>query len=204
MNKLAILGAGGHGKVIADLAQLNGWRQIDFYDDAWPEKKDNRHWLVVGDALRLRTALKHYQGLMIAIGDNRIRAQKLKLFLDLDAPLVTLIHPAAQVSRYVSFGPGCVVMAGACVNADTRVGAGAIVNTGCSIDHDCLLGTCVHVSPGARIAGGVRIGDESWIGLGACVNQQLTIGAGVMVGAGAVVVKDLPDGVTAVGVPARY
>ncbi|MGE4416361.1 MAG: acetyltransferase, partial [Marinobacterium sp.] len=83
------------------------------------------------------------------------------------------------------------------------IGKGVILNTGCSIDHDCTIGDCAHISPGARLAGGVKVGMQSWVGIGASVKQLINIGHQVTVGAGAVVLVDLPDGVTAVGVPAK-
>lgn len=204
MKKLAILGASGHGKVVADIAECCGWNVIEFFDDAWPAIDSNGHWQVIGDTATLIQALSQYSGVIVAIGNNRVRATKLKLLFNSQAALVNLIHPDAIVSRYSSIGAGSVVMAGVIVNVDTTIGEGAILNTGCSIDHDCLLGSCVHVSPGAHLAGLVSVGDESWIGIGACVRQSTSIGARAIVGAGAAVVFDLPDGVTALGVPARY
>lgn len=204
MKKLAILGASGHGKVVADIAECCGWQHVDFFDDAWPAVDSNGHWQVIGDTAALIQELSQYSGVIVAIGNNRIRAAKFELLIKSQAPMISLIHPDAIISRYSSIGVGSVVMAGVVVNADTTIAEGAILNTGCSIDHDCSFGSCVHVSPGARLAGLVSVGDESWIGIGACVRQSTSIGARVIVGAGAAVVSDLPDGVTALGVPARY
>jgi acetyltransferase-like isoleucine patch superfamily enzyme len=83
------------------------------------------------------------------------------------------------------------------------IGTGAIFNTGCSVDHDAQLADGVHICPGARLAGAVHVGTRSWLGIGASVIQQVRIGSDVTVGAGAAVVRDLADGVTAVGVPAK-
>ena len=204
MEKLAILGASGHGKVVADIAECRGWQQIDFFDDAWPDVVVNGHWQVVGDTAALVQGLSQYSGVIVAIGDNRIRAAKFELLLKSQAPMISLIHPDTTISRYSSIGVGSVVMAGVVVNVDTIVAEGVILNTGCSIDHDCSVGCFVHISPGACLAGGVHVGDESWIGIGATVRQSVSIGKKVMVGAGAAVVCDLPDGVTALGVPAHY
>ncbi|MGH8436286.1 MAG: acetyltransferase [Pseudomonas sp.] len=203
MRKLAILGASGHGKVVADTAECCDWQSVEFFDDAWPALKANGAWPVVGETTALLSRVDDFDGVVVAIGNNRIRYAKLLELQKAGAKLATLVHPAAIVSRYAAIDVGSVVFAGVVVSADTRVGLGAILNTGCSIDHDCVLGAAVHVSPGARLAGGVQVGDLSWIGIGASVRQLIRIGRNVMVGAGAAVVLNIPDDVTAIGVPAR-
>lgn len=203
MNRLAVLGASGHGKVIADLAEILGWHEVVFFDDAWPQVAQNGAWTVAGDSQALVNQLSRYAGVVVAIGNNRIRADKLRWLAKNTAPIVSLIHPSAVISRYVCFGDGCVVMAGVVVNADSNIADGVILNTGCSVDHDCAIGACAHISPGVRLAGGVRVGAQSLVGIGACVKQLVSIGQQVVIGAGAAVVTDLPDGVTAVGVPAK-
>lgn len=203
MKRLAVLGASGHGKVVADTAQCCGWDQVDFYDDAWPGLASNGSWLVVGDSAAMYARLQNYQGVIVAIGNNTVRHVKLAALIDAAAPVVSLIHPMAVVSQYASIGLGSVAFAGAVVNADAKIGLGAILNTGCSVDHDCVLGDTVHVSPGARLAGAVSVGERSWVGIGASVRQLVRIGSDVVVGAGASVVSDVPDGVVVVGVPAK-
>ncbi|CDZ94618.1 acetyltransferase [Pseudomonas saudiphocaensis] len=203
MSRLAILGASGHGKVVADTAECCGWTTVEFFDDAWPGQKKNDMWQVVGDTAALMERLANFDGVVVAIGNNRIRHAKLLELQAAGARLVTLVHPAATVSRYVSIGKGTVVFAGAVVNAGACINPGSILNTGCSVDHDCLLGDAVHISPGARLAGGVQVGDLSWIGIGASVRQLIRIGQRVMVGAGAAVIGDIPNDVTVAGVPAK-
>lgn len=204
MKRLSILGASGHGKVVADIAECCGWQAIEFFDDAWPTVQKSGAWKVVGDTNALIGQLENYDGTVVAIGNNRIRYEKIQDLKASGARLVILIHPSAEVSKYALLGLGSVVMAGVVVNADAKIGDGAILNTCCSVDHDCNLGEAVHVSPGARLAGGVHVGDRSWIGIGSSVRQGIDIGSNVMVGAGAAVTRNIPNGVTAVGVPARY
>lgn len=203
MRSLAILGASGHGKVVADTAECCGWGSIEFFDDHWPALQRNGHWDVVGNTAALLERLEDFDGVVVAIGANKVRHLKLIELHAAGARLCTLIHPAATVSRYASLDYGSVVFAGAVVNADARIGAGAIVNTGCSIDHDCVLGSAVHISPGARLAGGVNVGNLSWVGIGATVRQLVSIGAGSTIGAGAAVVANVADNLTVVGIPAR-
>ncbi|MTZ15530.1 acetyltransferase [Pseudomonas sp. JL972] len=203
MNRLAILGASGHGRVVADTAECCGWQAVQFFDDAWPDLLENGVWPVVGDTAALMSRLADFDGVLVAIGNNRIRNAKLLELQAAGAPMVTLVHPAATVSRYAAIGDGTVVFAGAVVNAGARINPGAILNTCCSIDHDCLLGDAVHISPGARLAGGVQVGDLSWIGIGASVRQLICIGHRVVVGAGSAVVGDIPNDVTVAGVPAK-
>ncbi|ORL63667.1 acetyltransferase [Pseudomonas putida] len=203
MKKLAVLGASGHGKVVADTAESCGWTEIVFFDDAWPSRVVNGSWPVVGTSDDLLAQIQNFDGVIVAIGNNAVRQAKLFALLQSGAILATLVHPAACVSRYATVGGGTVIFAGAVLNAGASIGMGGILNTGCSVDHDCDLAESVHVSPGARLAGGVHIGDRTWIGIGACVKQMVTIGSDVLVGAGAAVVNDLVGGVTVVGVPAR-
>lgn len=203
MKRLAILGASGHGKVVADSAECAGWKEIVFYDDAWPKCETNGVWQVIGDTKALLNSLSRYDGIVIAIGQNSIRAKKQTELLAHGAKLVNIIHPSAQVSQYAELGIGTVVMAGAVINVDSKLGASCIVNTGAMIDHDCTLGDGVHISPGAHLAGGVTVGDFSWIGLGANIRQLVKVGGEVVVGVGAVVVKDIIESCTVAGVPAK-
>lgn len=203
MKRLAILGASGHGKVVADIAECCGWDEVVFFDDAWPKVSVNDNWAVAGNSQALVECLDTFAGVVVAIGNNAIRAEKLRWLSEISAPVVTLVHPSAVISQYADLGAGTVVMPGVVVNVSSQIGDGVILNTGCSIDHDCTIGDCTHISPGARLAGGVKVGAQSWIGIGTSVKQLVQIGQRVTVGAGAAVVTDLPDGVTAVGVPAR-
>ncbi|MDL0430158.1 acetyltransferase [Marinobacter sp. TBZ242] len=203
MKCLAILGASGHGKVVADAAECSGWDTIRFFDDAWPALTSNGRWSVVGNSADFLDNLRSFDGVVVAIGDNRTRQRKLQELDAAGANIVSVIHPSATVSQYVKLGVGSVVFANAVINADTVVGPGAIINTGAVIEHDCCLDNCTHVSPNATLAGGVTLGELAWVGANACVRQLVTVGAGVVVGMGSVVIRDVDPEQTVVGSPAR-
>lgn len=203
MKTLALLGASGHGKVVADAALAAGWESLVFFDDAWPNRAINGHWPVVGDTAALLDNLSQFDGVIVAIGNCSVRWHKQQDLQAAGARLATVVHPQALVSDYAKLGLGTVVMAGAVVNVDAVVGDACIINTGSSVDHDCVLAHGVHISPGAHLSGNVTVGACSWVGVGAAVRQGMHIGASVMVGAGAVVVKPVPDGQTVVGNPAQ-
>ena len=203
MTCLAVLGASGHGKVVAETAELCGWKSVVFFDDAYPSKRCCSDSIIKGDSSSLLESLANYDAVVVAIGDNQIRMKKLNELASRDARLTTLIHPRACVSRTAEIGEGSVIFAGVVVNADVKVGRGSILNTSCSVGHDCVLGIGTHIAPGARLAGGVRVGNFSWVGIGASIIQLIEIGERVVVGAGAVVIDDVQNGLTVVGVPAR-
>lgn len=203
VKSIAILGASGHGKVLAELAELNGYERIEFYDDAWPVKCKLEHWSIIGDTNDLFANLSGYDACVVAIGNNAIRLSKLLLLRDKQAPLVSLIHPSATVSAYSQLGAGSVVMANAVVNPFAQLGVGCIVNTGSVVEHDCVLGDTVHLSPNSVLAGGCQLGECVWIGIGALTRQLVKIGANATIGAGAVVIQDIPNDCIAIGVPAK-
>ncbi len=203
MRRLAILGASGHGKVVAEIAELTGWDEVVFFDDAFPSVKKIGIWPVKGATEDLVTDADMYTAAIVAIGDNQLRLEKSKYLLSRGLKLGTLIHPCSIVSKYAEIDAGTVVMAGAVINPFVSVGVGSIINTSCSIDHDCILSEGVHVSPGAHVAGGVSVGEMSWLGIGSIVKQGVEIGASVIVAAGAVVINDVPRNSMVKGIPAK-
>lgn len=200
---LAILGAGGHGRVVADVALSAGWVDVVFFDDAWPRLTSNRAFPVLGDTAALLAAADQFRELAVAIGDNQTRLFHCEKFMTAGFTLPVIVHARGYVASDAELGPGTVVCAGAVVQPGCSVGVAGIVNTSATLDHDCVLADAVHICPGAHLAGAATVGTRTWIGLGACVNQGLTIGQNVIVGAGAAVISDVADGLTVVGNPAR-
>lgn len=209
MSGLLILGAGGHGKVVAETALASGVvSSVSFLDDRCTSLNaclPVLSWPVMGPlvlSLQAETAAQ-FDAAVVAIGHAATRLHWIQQLQNAGYHLPVLVHPTAWVSPSAQLGPASVVFAQVAVQAQVSIGAGAVLNTGCSVDHDVQLSNAVHICPGARVAGEVKVGARSWIGIGASVIQQVRIGSDVTVGAGAAVVRDLPDGVTAVGVPAR-
>ena len=200
--RLLIIGAGGNGRVISDMAEQSGdWSMIAFLDDS--VDTHDYPWGIVGSCSDFVEHAAMFTHAIVAFGDNILRSKWIDRIGQTDLEMPIIIADSAQVSPRVRLGPGTVVMPQAAVNIGANLEAGCIVNTGASVDHDCRLGVCVHIAPGAHVGGHVDIGDRSWIGIGSCVRNGISIGSDVMVGAGAAVISVLADGCTAVGVPAR-
>lgn len=203
IRKLAIIGAGGHGRVVGDAAAESGlWDDIVFFDDTIPKITQNGDWKVIGTTDDFVRRKSEFSGVIVAIGDNRSRLEKQTYLEASGCTIATIIHPKSVISRYASIGKGTVVFAGAIINPYVTIGLGVIVNTGATIDHDCQIQMGAHISPGAHISGGVKVGRETWIGVGASVKNKIEIGDNIVVGAGAVVVSHLRSQGTYVGVPA--
>lgn len=195
MNRLTIIGASGHGKVVADIAALTGYKEIVFLDDN-ESIKECAGYPVIGKSTEAPDG-----EVFVAVGNPQIRKRLMEFYRDRKQPV--LIHPNAVLAEGVEIGEGTVVMAGAVINPDVKIGQGCIVNTSSSIDHDCSIGDFVHVSVGAHLCGTVKIGDETWIGAGATVSNNVNICGNCMIGAGAVVIKDIDEQGTYIGVPAK-
>ncbi|QDV23488.1 Putative acetyltransferase EpsM [Aureliella helgolandensis] len=202
-SKVVVVGAGGHAKVCIELLRSMG-QQVSYCVGASGGPSRCLDVPVLqGDEHLQRMRQRGASRAFIAIGVNATRHRLANEVLHLGYELVNAISPHAVVSPSAILGTGVAVMANAVVNADTRIGNVAIINTGATVDHDCVLADAVHVGPRCGIAGGVRIGAFSFLGIGCSVIPDITLGASVKVGAGAVVVGDIPDSVTAVGVPAK-
>lgn len=204
MSGLLILGAGGHGKVVADLAEtLALWDDIVFLDDRHPQLASQIGHAVVGRLDGFRDLRGRCSSAIAAFGDNAARLRWCGLLEEAGFDVPVLVHPRAWVSRHAEVGAGTVLCAMAAVGPGARLGRAVIVNTGATVDHDCMIGDGVHVCPGAHIAGAVEAATLAWIGVGACVRQCIKIGADAVVGAGAAVVSDVAPRATVMGVPAR-
>lgn len=200
MNNLVIVGASGHGKVIADIAEKVGYTDIVFLDDD-PVIKSCGNYKIVG---KCSDALFHKSAdFVVAIGNSMVRRKIQSELIAMGLHVVSLFHPSAVIASSVKIGAGTVVMAGAVISPFAEIGTGSIINTCASVDHDCRIGDYVHVSVGAHVAGTVVIGDNTWVGAGATVSNNIQIVENCVIGAGAVVVRNLTESDTYIGVPAR-
>jgi sugar O-acyltransferase (sialic acid O-acetyltransferase NeuD family) len=200
-----IYGASGHGKVVIDIVERQGEYTIAglLDDDPAMQGKDFCGYAVSGGLEMLTKNAPHSQKLILALGDNNVRKGLWAKVKPLGYELACAIHPSAQIGKDVSIAPGTVIMANVVINSGSRIGENVIVNTGATVDHDCLIGDYAHISPGTHLAGNVRVGERTHIGIGSAIISNITIGKGSIIGGGAVVVADIPDDVTAVGVPAK-
>lgn len=198
MNRLIIIGAGGHGKVIADNALKNGYTDISFVDDNATGKC--LEFPIIGNSADIEHLNDGNTDFVIGVGNNATRKNISEKY---SVNWVTLIHPSAIIATHVSIGVGTVVMAGAIVNSATSIGSHCIINTGAIIEHDNAIGDYVHISPGAKLSGTVSVGESTWIGTGANVINGISVCANVIIGTGAVITKVIDSEGTYVGVPAR-
>ena len=202
MKSIAIMGASGHCKVVADLALLNGYDDIVFIDKN-PEIDMLGEYPVADEDTDLDYYIEKKYDFVVGIGEAGIRRKVQEMLEARGVNIVTLVHPAATVAYDVEIGVGTVVMAGAVINPGTTIGKGCIINTTASVDHDNMIGDFCHISVGAHTAGTVVMGDNCWLGIGAIISNNINIGSDVFMGAGTVVVKDITNPGRYFGMPAR-
>lgn len=201
MGRLIIIGAGGHGKVLCDIAEkLNKYDGIAFLDDN--AVGERLGYPIIGKVSDAKKYMNDGE-FIVAIGSAEARGRIMDSLTALGARLATLVHPSAVIGLGVTIGEGSAVIAGAVINPMAKVGRGCIINTRASVDHDCEIGDLAHIAPGATVAGEAKIGARTWIGAGATVINGVSISADCTIGAGAVVVKDITEVGTYIGVPAK-
>lgn len=198
--KLMIIGAGGHGKVCADIAGLCGYSDIYFLDDR--AEGFFCGYRILGKTDDYKNYLSDFS-FFVAIGNGDIR-KKISAMLEKDgAKIVSLVHPFTSIGNNVLIENGAVIMSGAVINAGTVIKKGAIINTSSSVDHDCSIGEYSHIAVGAHVCGTVNVGKGVWLGAGSTVINNIDICDGCFIGAGAVVVKNIEEPGKYIGVPAK-
>ncbi len=204
--KIAIIGAGGHGRVVLDILKNN--HQFDvagFLDNNSALQHNQIDGIEVLGDISLISEFKQLNigAAVIAIGDNRTRQAFAETLQSAGICLVSAIHPSANIADTASIGKNVVIAAGSTICTHVRIDDSAILNTGCIIDHESQILRAAHICPGVRIAGHVTVKPGAFVGIGATIIQGVTIGNSSVVGAGAVVLEDVPAHATVVGVPAR-
>jgi sugar O-acyltransferase (sialic acid O-acetyltransferase NeuD family) len=196
-----IIGSGGQGKVILESAEEK-YSKIAFLEKDLNIHEVNGYPVFYEQETSLEYIVNNYDEIIVAIGNNNIRLNLSLKYISYGMKLATIIHPSAVISKYAQIDIGTVVFANAVINPCTKIGKACIINSGSIIEHDCILDDGVHVSPNAAIGGTANIGEKTWICIGSSIANDIKIGKNVIIGAGSVVLKDIPDNVLAVGVPA--
>lgn len=199
MRNLIIFGAGGHAKVIADIAMKNGYEIAGFLDDndAITKVIGFKRLGKISDCVKY----KDTHDFAIGIGNNSVRKNIFEKYSDLN--YVTLIHPTASIGLNTEIKRGTVVMPMTVVNACATVGEFCVINSGAVVEHDCVVGDFTLLAPNSTLCGCVKVGNEVWMGAGSSVNPVVKISDNVTVGSGAVVTKDITEPGTYVGVPIK-
>ena len=202
---MVVIGAGGHGRVCADIAEAAGYVMVGFADESHELGALINGFQVVANTFddikeHCQPGVRQF---FVGISDNGLRERIYNLAVELGYDLPTIIHPTAVISRHAIIGAGSVIMPGVVVNANAVIGKACILSTGCIVDFDCEIGDCVQVSPHAAVTGNVRIGAKSFIGTGASIIPGVQIGKNCLVGAGAAVTKNIEDGGRVAGVPGK-
>tara|TARA_B110000483_G_scaffold83307_1_gene103402 strand:+ start:2091 stop:2690 length:600 start_codon:yes stop_codon:yes gene_type:complete len=190
--KIAIIGAGGHGKVVGEIALLSQYEIIDFFDDKENEIK-GFPFTISGSLDYLKDHLKDYDAYFVAIGENKIRSNIIAWLKKQKMNIVSLVHPRSTISKFSSLGIGTCVMANAVINPGVLIKEGVIINTSASVDHDCVIEDFVHISPNCSLSGSVKIGKFSHLGTGTSVHPGIYIGNNVKTAVGSKVFKDILD-----------
>lgn len=205
--KVLIIGAGGHGQVVADI--LLRMREagtevtpVGYLDDDATRRDQMVLGLPVLGRIEELGGIAH-DAVVVAIGNNAFRRGLFRALQEQGEEFFTARHPSAIIAPDVSVGAGSMMSAGVIVNTGSSIGENVILNTGCTVDHHNRIADHVHIAPGVHLGGEVEIGEEALVGIGATVMPRRRIGKGSVVGAGALVHGDVPDGVVVVGVPAR-
>lgn len=198
MKDIIVIGAGGHGKVIADLVIKTSNCLVGFLDDN-ASLKTVMGYPVLGPVNHIET-YKSTAEFVIGVGNNQIRKCIAEKY---NVQWHTLIHPTASIGLDVILGSGTVILANSVINSSVIVGNHCIINTGAIVEHDNILENYVHIAPGAILGGTVLVGERTQIGIGATVKNNISICENSLVGAGAVVVQDIISCGNYIGLPAR-
>ena len=193
---MILIGAGGHSKVILDIADLLNIKFKSVFDNKFEQRELFNEISVISKINNSKS-----EKAIIGIGNNRVRYRFDKEYNNLE--WATLIHPKAIISKDVVIVDGSVIMAGCIIQPGVRIGKHCIINTGACIDHDVEIGDFVHVAPNCSLAGGIKVLEGSFIGIGASVIPEVRIGSWSTIGAGSVVLSDVENETIVMGIPAK-
>jgi len=202
MSKLIILGAGGHGKVCAEIAEQQGF-DVFFLDDKFPDVTLLEHWPIIGKCNDYGKYLDSNSFFFIAVGDNKVRQRLYTQVKEHSGKFTTLVHNKAIISQYAEVAEASLVTANAVLNPFSKVSVACIINTAAVIEHDAIIEAFVHVSPNATVLGGAKIESLAWVGANSTVFPMITLGFTSILGAGSLLNKNAPSNSVLVGAPAK-
>lgn len=194
--QIVIYGAGGHGQVVAEAAELLGWAVAGFVDDERSPGESVGRYAVLDPSQPFARAA-------VAIGDNAARGRIIEQLAGRGVGLPAIVHPAAWISPSAEVGDGVFIGPSVSVHAHAAIALGAIINTASVIEHHNVIHRYAHVAPGCVLGGGVTVGQRTLVGLGSRVLPGVAIGDDAVIGAGGVVVEPVAAGTTVGGIPAR-
>jgi sugar O-acyltransferase (sialic acid O-acetyltransferase NeuD family) len=209
LKRVVIIGAGGHGREVADIirhqAQVNGQIEaLGFVDDNRDLRGQSLDGLpVLGDWSWFEGADREGIAVVCAVGSPEVCRRLVARARALGLSFASVISPLAQVSSFARLGEGMTLFPNVVINAGAFIDSYSILNVAATVSHDATVGRYCNINPGVHLAGNVTIGEGCYMGMSANVIQGRSVGAWSIVGAGAIVIRDLPGGVTAVGVPAE-
>lgn len=209
MKRVVIIGAGGHGREVADILRHQARAGMALEPLGFADENCDLHGKhldglpVLGDWTWFESADCRDVAVICAVGSPQICRRLAKRAREIGLSFANVISPLAQISPFARLGDGVTLFPNVIINTGVFIDSHSILNVGAVVSHDSNVGPYTNINPGARLAGNVTVGEGCYIGMGANVIQGISIGAWTVVGAGAVVIRDLPADVTAVGVPAR-
>lgn len=206
--KVIIIGAGGHAKMVAECVDNKKYEIVGFLDKdtSLVGKLINGIPIIGADGDPSYWMNKGITGCIIGIGHVGKYVLRNKLFeryKNAGFHMINAIHPESIISPNAVIKEGAVVLPGAVINSNAYVGENSIINSKSVIEHDVVINNGVHIAPGSIVSGGAQIGENTLIGAGSIVIQMINIGKETIVGAGTVVIKDVPSNVLVVGNPVR-
>jgi sugar O-acyltransferase (sialic acid O-acetyltransferase NeuD family) len=182
---LVVVGAGGHGRSVAEIvAASDAWRFLGFVDDAAPRSAAGSSWPVIGTTGELAACRSVAEFAIVAIGNNAVRERLQQRLIDLGFNIASVIHRSAIIAPSARLGVGCAIMAGAVIGTEATLGDGVIVNSGAVVDHHCSVQDYAHLGTNACMAGGSALGRGAWMQAGSALGYGVQVPVGAVLNVG--------------------